>query len=99
MVDINKAYRIVSEKLVNWVQEFIRLLPNIFLAAIVLVLGLFVARRLRVILDRLFHRMFHNQAISSLCTSIVYVFLVGITLFWNCNSEADKRLSCDFLFV
>ena len=81
MFDINNAYRIVSEKLVNWLHDFIRLLPNIFLAAILLVLGLFLARKIKAIAKRIFHKVFHNEAISTLCTSIVFAFLIGITIF------------------
>jgi small conductance mechanosensitive channel len=81
MIDINNAYRIISDKLINWVHDFIRLLPNIFLAAFTLVLGLFLARKVKAIAKRIFHKVFHNEAIRTLCTSVVYAFMIGITIF------------------
>jgi small conductance mechanosensitive channel len=81
MIDINNAYGIVSQKLIDWVHDFIRMVPNIFLAAIVLILGLFIARRLQAVAKRLFQKIFDNQAISFLSTSIVYAFSIGIVIF------------------
>ncbi len=37
-MDINKAYELINAKLNLWLREFIRLLPNLAIAALVLVL-------------------------------------------------------------
>ena len=52
-MDVNKAYHLIMDKLTTWMDELIRMLPNIFLAAIALVLGFFVAKKLRSSLQKL----------------------------------------------
>ena len=44
-MDINEAFKIIKEKISSWATELIALLPNILLATLVFVLGLFLARR------------------------------------------------------
>lgn len=51
-MDFNTAYKLISQKLTLWLHSFIKLLPNILLAAIILVLGFFVAKWIRKIANR-----------------------------------------------
>ncbi|WP_229216386.1 mechanosensitive ion channel family protein [Dyadobacter sp. 3J3] len=81
MIDFNNAYHLVSEKLINWVHDFIRLLPNIFLAALILVFGLFMARRFKTFSGQLLRKIVHNPALSNLFNTVIYTFLIGIILF------------------
>ena len=46
-LSLNQALDLLSNKLTLWVKEFIRLLPNIVLAAVILVVGFIVARFIR----------------------------------------------------
>ena len=80
-MDINKAYHLVESKLLLWIREFIRLLPNIAIASLVLVLGFFVAKLLRKFSQRLFHRFTQHDTVSNLFSSFVYILAVGVTLF------------------
>lgn len=43
-MDLDKAYRLILDKLTVWLEEIIRLLPNIALATLVLVLGFYMAK-------------------------------------------------------
>lgn len=80
-MDINNAYQLVSEKLVIWVKEFIKLLPNFALAALVLTLGVFFSRILKRIVFKLIKRVSHNETINNLAASFTYVLAIGITIF------------------
>lgn len=79
--DVNKMIRLLTDKLAHWGNELIRLLPNIVVAAVVLVLGLYVAKFLRRIAGRLFKRVSHNETLNSLFNSFIYIVVIGIVLF------------------
>lgn len=78
---INKAYEIIANKLSLWLKELIGLLPNIGLATLVLVLGFFIAKWLRKIACKIFKRFIHNETLNNLFSSLVYIFLLGVTIF------------------
>lgn len=68
-------------KLTVWMDELIKMLPNILLAAIVLVLGFFIAKRVKRFSGKVIRRFSENKTLNGLFASIVYIFLIGITLF------------------
>ncbi len=80
-MDINKAYQIIANKLLLWLKELIRLLPNIALATLVLVLGFFIAKWLKKIACKIFTRFIHNDTLNNLFSSLVYIFVLGVTIF------------------
>ena len=80
-MDINQAFELIIDKLSVWVQEFILLLPNIALAAVIMVFGIMVSKFIRKYIRKIFKKVFHNEALINLFTSLVYVFLLGVTLF------------------
>lgn len=80
-MDFNEAYNLITDKLSKWIQELIRMLPNILLATVVLVLGIFIARFIKKLAVRLINKVSHNTTLVNLFGSIVYVFLIGIVLF------------------
>lgn len=80
-MDINNAYDLISDKLITWVKEFIKLLPNLVLAALVLTIGIFLSRFVKRVAFRLIKRVSHNETINNLFASFTYVLAVGITIF------------------
>src|SRR4051794_27259864 len=80
-MDFGKAYQLIESKLVLWLKELIRLLPNIVIASIVLVLGIYLARIIRNFSSKIFHRFTQHEAISNLFSSVVYVVGILATLF------------------
>ncbi len=80
-MDINEAYKLIMQKLTAWMHGFIRMLPNILLAAVVLVLGLYVSKRIKKIAAKLIAKVSTNTTLNNLFASIVYIFFIGITLF------------------
>lgn len=80
-MDMNKAYQLIVEKLSLWLKEIIKILPNIALAALILVVGFFIAKWLKNLVAKVFRRVVRNNTLSNLFTSLVYIFLLGIVFF------------------
>ncbi len=80
-MDFENAYHLITEKITLWVEGFIRLLPNLFIAAIVLVLGIFLASRIKKLAQKLTKRFTQRQIVSNLFSSVIHVFFIGLTLF------------------
>ncbi len=78
---MNKAYQLIVEKLSLWLKEIIKILPNIALAALILVVGFFIAKWLKNLVAKVFRRVVRNNTLSNLFTSLVYIFLLGIVFF------------------
>ncbi len=73
-MDLNKAYQLIVDKLTVWLKEFIKLLPNIALAALILVIGLMVAKWIKKLSVRVFHKLIHNGTLAGLFSSVVHLF-------------------------
>ena len=80
-MDVNKAYHLITDKLITWLNELIKMLPNILLAAIVLVLGFFLAKSIKKFSSKIIKRFSDNTTLNGLFSSIIYIFFIGITLF------------------
>jgi len=93
-MDFNKAVQLIESKLLLWFRELIRLLPNIALAAVVLVLGLFVARLVKRFARKVIGRLSHGAVITNLFSSFIYLICIGIVLF-ACLSilQLDKAVT------
>lgn len=81
MEEITDFTTLISNKLVRWTEAFIKLLPNIVLAAVIVTIGFFIARWLKRLANKLISKISHNAAITNLFTSLIYVFLLSIVLF------------------
>jgi len=80
-MDFEKAFRIIQQKLANWGHDFIRMLPNLALAVLVIVLGFYGASLARKLSKKLVVRFSHGSVITNLFSTFIYIFCVGITLF------------------
>ena len=80
-LDINQAIDLLSSKLTLWAKEFIRLLPNIVLAAVILVLGFYVAKLIRKVALKLIRKVSHIETINNLFSSVIYTVAVGVVIF------------------
>lgn len=80
-MDISSTSTLISGKIAHWTEAIIRLLPNIAVAAIVLVIGFFVAKFIRNISKKLIGKVSHNLTLNNLFSSIIYLFVLGIVIF------------------
>lgn len=80
-MNIDKAIAELLDKLNIWLTTLIRALPNILLASIILVVGLYIARVIRRFANKKFKRFFPTETLGNLTINFVYVFCIGIVLF------------------
>ncbi|MEO6638850.1 MAG: mechanosensitive ion channel family protein [Ginsengibacter sp.] len=80
-MEINNAYQLIVNKLMIWLRELIRLLPNIALAALILVIGFFVAKWIKKLACKVLSRFIQNDTLNELFSSLVYIFSLGVTVF------------------
>lgn len=80
-MDFSKAYDLISKKLISWVEALIKLLPNLALAAVVLVLGIFISKLLRRYSLKMIRKFSQLETINKLFASFIYVVGIGITIF------------------
>ncbi len=83
--DISKALNLVANKLQQWLEQFIAMLPNLTVAIIVITLFYFLAKIIKQFSAKLFYRFSDRQAIRDLFSTIVYflVLLVGLVVSLN----------------
>ncbi len=80
-MNIEEAFNLILQKLITWMHEFIQMLPNILLASIILVIGLYLARILKKLAGKLISKVSSQTTLNKLFTSLVHIFLIGIILF------------------
>ncbi len=80
-MDFNKAYQLVSHKVITWLNDFVRLLPNILVSALLLVIGIYLAKLIKKLAANLIQRVSDNRALNNLFTSIIYIFVIAVTIF------------------
>lgn len=79
--NINDSAKLITDKLSLWLKELIKLLPNILLATVVLVIGIFVAKYVEKLVSKALNKISHNKTLNSLFNSIIYIFFIGIVIF------------------
>lgn len=80
-MDINKISDIITNKISGWGEAIIKLLPNIVMAAVVMVLGLYIAKFIRRLSLKLTGKISKNHTLSTLFSSVIYFTFIGIVLF------------------
>lgn len=80
-MDLDTVTTILTNKLVKWGQDLIRLLPNIVIGAVILVIGFYIAKFVRKIALKLITKVSHNATLNNLFSSVIYIIFIGITLF------------------
>jgi small conductance mechanosensitive channel len=93
-MDINKALELVQKKLSVWMQEFIRMLPNLLLAVLVIILGFYISKIIARFAKKIFGKLSHGLVITNLFGSFIYLTCIGITLFIALSIlKLDKALT------
>jgi len=82
ITDFQRAFNLLSNKLVRWVQQFILLLPNLLIALVILVVTYFVARLARRIVSNVLPRVSHSVTLNNLVETIAYVGVLLIGTFF-----------------
>ena len=80
-MEVNKFSDLLQSKLNTWFEALIKLLPNIILAAIVLVIGIYIAKFIRKIANKLVSKISNNLTLINLFSSIIHLTILGIVIF------------------
>ena len=80
-MNVHNISDLMFDKLTNWVEALIKLLPNIVLAAVVMVLGFYIAKFIRRIASKISSKFSSNLTLNRLFSTIVYVTFLGIVIF------------------
>ncbi|MGE4514965.1 small conductance mechanosensitive channel [Chryseobacterium taeanense] len=81
MFDLNKAINLLNDKLEIWFNELVKILPNLLLAALILVIGFFIAKYIRKLAEKISNKVSGNITINNLFSTFVYVVFLGIVFF------------------
>lgn len=76
-----KTYDILVNKLVKWFEGFIDMLPNLVLATLIFVLGMFLARLFKKLSHRFASRFSNQLTLNNLFASFVHLLFISITIF------------------
>ena len=82
MKDINNALELLLDKLQVWGNQLVLLLPNLFVALILLILTFYIARVIRNGLDHVINRFSHSAALNNLISTLLYLGLLLIGFFF-----------------
>lgn len=76
---LHKGYQALSTKLLGWFETLISMLPNFFLAILVLIVFYFLAKAIKVGINRALSRLVDNKNILELAAQIIFyvIMLVG----------------------
>lgn len=76
---LHKGYKALSTKLLGWFETLVSMLPNFFLAIIVIIVFYFLAKAVKVGINRGLSRLVDNQNILELATQVIFyiIMLIG----------------------
>lgn len=80
-IDIGNAYTLIVDKLENWVEITIKMIPNLIIAIIVLLAFVLIGRLSRKLAYRIFDRAVDNYSLKRLLGKLVYVLVILVGLF------------------
>ncbi len=80
-MNLNEAWNLIMDKIQAWFEAVIKMLPNLLLAAVVVVLGIFIAKYVQKLAYKIMDKISLNSTLNNLFGSIVYAVAVGIVIF------------------
>ncbi|GEO05969.1 mechanosensitive ion channel protein [Adhaeribacter aerolatus] len=94
MLEINKAFSLLYNKLELWVRHLILMLPNLVIALVMLVLTFVAARIIQKTTEKLLPRFSHSVALNNLVSSLVYTASILIGIFFVLSIlQLDKTVT------
>ncbi len=80
-MNLEEGYNIVTDKLQEWLNTAIEMLPNLAAAVLVLILFYFVASIIKKYAGKLMHKTTNNKTIIGLAQTVLGVAVIGAGLF------------------
>lgn len=75
------VYSTLTEKLANWLETTIAMLPNLVIALLVLIAFYVIGKYIRKAVKQMLHRATTNQTIINLIETIAGILIIGIGIF------------------
>ena len=72
-MEIRKYYNIIIEKLIEWTEQLVKMLPNFVLAIVVLILFVFIGKLIRNLSKKVFDRTLNNKSLASIISKVIYI--------------------------
>jgi small conductance mechanosensitive channel len=85
MTQLEEALSLLTKKLEIWMRQFILMLPNLFIALILLVVTYYVARQMRRFAEKLLPRISHSAALNNLFATMVQTGTLLLGIFFALN--------------
>lgn len=80
-MNVENAVQILYDKLHLWVLEIIKMVPNIALAVLIMMLGVFVSKKIRKLTRKLFLKFAPTSTLLDLAVNFIYILCIGISVF------------------
>lgn len=79
--ELNTAYELLSGKLLGWLNAFIKNLPNLVIAIIVLIVFYFIAKYVSRLIGKLISRKVEQDSLVNIITKISSITIIAVGLF------------------
>lgn len=80
-IHVKDAYKLVSEKIENWLELLITMLPNMVVAIVVIIVFYLIAKGVRNLSGNLLNRAFNNKSLNELMQNIIYIAIIIVGMF------------------
>lgn len=80
-MNIDRAFEHLLDKLNLWLTTLIGMLPNLLLASLILVIGLYLAKTISKLANKKLRHLFPTVTLANLTINLIYVFCVGVVIF------------------
>ena len=80
-MDFQKAWDLITGKIEIWLESFVKILPNLLIAVLIIVLGIMLAKKLSALIGKIIRKFWNNNSIVGLFESIIRLALFGIVIF------------------
>ncbi|WP_107039982.1 mechanosensitive ion channel family protein [Brumimicrobium mesophilum] len=80
-MEIKKYYDIILEKLINWSELLVKMLPNFVLAVLVLVAFVFAGKLVKNLIKKLLQRTLQNNSLAQIVSKVVYFLVIAVGAF------------------
>nr|WP_299248631.1 mechanosensitive ion channel family protein [uncultured Lacinutrix sp.] len=79
--ELNTAYELISGKLIGWLNTFVKNLPNLVIAIIVLIVFYFIAKYVSRLIGKLISKKVKQDSLVNIITKISSITIIAVGLF------------------
>ncbi len=80
-MNLEEGYSLITEKLQEWLNSAIEMLPNLAVAILVLIIFYFIASLIKRYAGKLLHKVTTNKTIVGLAQTVLGVAVIGAGVF------------------